>query len=122
VRPGAFAAQPLRVIAGGDQQHRGGIRADAVQGQQARRAGGDQRADQLIEPVQLGVQEPVAADWLAQRDPAAFQGGGPGGQDLIQLAEPGSGQAGPLRPSPQSSPGRARFPARPGYSRWPGCR
>ena len=61
VRPRAFAAQPLRVIPGGDQQQRGGIRADAVQGEQARRAGGDQRADQLAQAVQLGVQELHAA-------------------------------------------------------------
>ena len=41
VRPRALAAHPLRVVPGGDQQQRGGVRADAVQGQQARRAGGD---------------------------------------------------------------------------------
>jgi len=57
------------MIAGGDQQQRGCVRADAVQAQQTRRAGGDQRADQLIQAVQPGVQEPGAADWLAQRDP-----------------------------------------------------
>ena len=33
----------------------GGVRADAVQAEQARRAGSDQRADQLIQAVQLGA-------------------------------------------------------------------
>ena len=35
VRPGRLAAQPSRVVPGGDQQQRGGIRAGAVPGQQA---------------------------------------------------------------------------------------
>ena len=49
------------MVPGGDQQQRGGVRADAVQGEQARRAGSDQRDDQLIQAVQLGVQELGAA-------------------------------------------------------------
>ncbi len=57
VRPGGLAAQPLRVVPGGDQQQGGGIGADAVQAEQARRAGGDQRDDELIEAPELGVQE-----------------------------------------------------------------
>ena len=57
VRPGGLRAQPLRVVPGGDQQQRGGIRADAVEGEQARGAGGDERDDELVEPVDLPVEE-----------------------------------------------------------------
>jgi hypothetical protein len=35
VRPGGLAAQPFRVVCGGDQQQGGGVGADAVQGEQA---------------------------------------------------------------------------------------
>ena len=55
MRPRALAAQPFGMVPGGDQQQRGGIRADAEQAEQARRAGGDQRADQLIQAADLGA-------------------------------------------------------------------
>jgi hypothetical protein len=53
------------VIPGGDQQQRGGIRADAAQAEQAGCPGGDQRAGQLIKALHLGVQELGAAAQLA---------------------------------------------------------
>ena len=65
VRPRAFAAQPFRMVPGGDQQQRGGVGADAVQPEQARRAGGHQGDDELIEALELGVQELDAAAELA---------------------------------------------------------
>ena len=47
VRPGSLRPQPPGVVAGGDQQHGGGVRADAVPGEQAGGAGGHQRHDEL---------------------------------------------------------------------------
>ena len=35
VGPGGFGAKPFGVVPGGDQEQRGGVRADAVQGDQA---------------------------------------------------------------------------------------
>jgi hypothetical protein len=61
------------MVPGGDQHQRGGVRADAVQAQQARRAGGDQRDDQLIQALHLRVQELGAAAQLAQRNPQIVQ-------------------------------------------------
>jgi hypothetical protein len=51
VRPGGLAAQPVRVIARGDQQQGRGVRADAVKAEEAGGAGGDQRDDQVIQPL-----------------------------------------------------------------------
>jgi hypothetical protein len=48
VRPGCLGAQPVRVVARRDQQQGGGVRADAVQREQARSAGGHQGDDELI--------------------------------------------------------------------------
>ena len=53
VRPGRLGAQPLGVVARGDQEQGGGIGADAVQREQARGAGGDQRDDERIEAHEL---------------------------------------------------------------------
>src|SRR5258708_7289057 len=36
VRPGGFGAEPVGVVAGRDEQHGGGVRADAEQAEQAR--------------------------------------------------------------------------------------
>ena len=112
VRRRAFAAQPLRVIPGSDQQQRGGIRAGAVPGEQARRAGGDQRADQLFQAVQLGVQELHAATQLAQRDPGRIAGHitRPGGQRRDRGCQRGRGMPG--EPGPQLI--RAGHEQRPG--------
>jgi hypothetical protein len=51
VRPGGLAAQPFRVVPGGDEQHRGGVRSDAVEAEQGRRAGGDERDDQVVQAL-----------------------------------------------------------------------
>ena len=95
------------MIAGGDQQERGGVRADAVQGQQARRAFGDQRADQLIEAVQLAIEELGTAAELAQRDPGRVAGHvawpGPQRRDrLYQLRRGAPGEPGPQLPGGRS--------------------
>ena len=55
VRPGGLAAQPLGVVSGGDEQQGGGVRADPVEAEQAGRAGGDQRDDEVIQPADLGA-------------------------------------------------------------------
>jgi hypothetical protein len=39
------------VVPGGDEQQRGGVRTDPVQGEQARAAGGDQGDDELVQAV-----------------------------------------------------------------------
>src|SRR5215470_19563946 len=49
VRPGSLRPQPPGVVPGRDQQHGGGVRADAVEGEQAGGAGGHQRDDQLVQ-------------------------------------------------------------------------
>jgi hypothetical protein len=54
------------VVPGGDQELGGGVVADAVQGEQAGGAGGDQRDDQRIEALQLAVEELRAQPQLAQ--------------------------------------------------------
>jgi len=74
MRPGRLAAQPLRVIPRGDQQQGSGVRADALQAQQARGAPGDQRDDEFVEVPDLGIQEPGAAAQLPQRDPGGIAG------------------------------------------------
>src|SRR5215470_2949550 len=65
VRPGSLGAQPLGMVARGDQQHGRGVGADAVEREQARRAGRHQGNDQLIEAGLLAVQELGAAAGLA---------------------------------------------------------
>ena len=45
------------MISGGDQEQGGGVGADAVEGEQAGSAGGDERDDQLIEALELAVEE-----------------------------------------------------------------
>src|SRR3984885_11432890 len=68
VRPGGLAAQPLRAVPGRDEQQRGGIRADAVEAEQAGRAYGDQRDDEVIQAADLSIEELHAPAELAQRD------------------------------------------------------
>jgi len=75
VRPGGLAAQPLRVIAGRHQQQRRGVRADAVQGEQPRRASGHERDDEVVQPLELAVQELHAPAQLPQRDADRVLGG-----------------------------------------------
>ena len=100
VRPGGLAAQPLRVIPGRDQQQGRSVRADAVKAEQAGGAGGDERDDEVIEPVELAVEELHAPAQLPKRDPERVVRGvtraGPQGSD--RLGQRGSalpGEPGP---------------------------
>jgi hypothetical protein len=61
VRPGGFGSEPFGVVPGGDQEQRGGVRADAVQGDQAGGVPGNQGHDERIEADDLAVQELGAA-------------------------------------------------------------
>ena len=63
-REGCLPAEPLGVVAGGDEQLCGGDRADAVGGHQGVVGVGDDRADLGLEDVGLVVEELVA---LGQR-------------------------------------------------------
>jgi hypothetical protein len=58
----------VRVVPGRDQEQGGGVRADAVQGEQGRGAGGHQRDDELVEALELAGWELGAPPQLAQRD------------------------------------------------------
>ena len=66
MRPCGFGPQPPGVVPGGDEQGSGGVRADAVEAEQAGSADGDQRDDQLVQALELRVQELSAAAELAQ--------------------------------------------------------
>ena len=57
MRPGRLGPQPCGVVSGGDQEQGGGVGADAVQGEQAGGAGGDERDDQLVQALELAVEE-----------------------------------------------------------------
>jgi hypothetical protein len=88
------------VVPGRDQQQRCGVRADAVQGEQAGRAGGDGRDDEIIQPVELGVEELHAPAQLPQCDPDRVFGGvtGAGPQRRDGLGQRGGrvpGEPGP---------------------------
>ena len=88
------------MVPGRDEQQRGGVGADPVQGEQARGAGGDQGDDELVQAVELAVQELRAASQLPQRDAdgiardvagAGPQAGDPGDQGGRGVpGEPGS--------------------------------
>jgi hypothetical protein len=86
VHPGGLAAQPLRVVPG-DEQQRGGVRADAVEAEQAGCAGGDQRDDKVIQPLNLRVEELHAPAQFPQRDAQRVLGSvtwaGPQGGGLL---------------------------------------
>jgi len=62
------------VVTGRDQQQRGGVRADAVQREQAGGAARNERADELIEPLELGIEELGAPTQLPQRDAGGVAG------------------------------------------------
>ena len=53
-RPRSAAAG---VVPGGDEEQRGGVRADSVQGEQAGGAGGDEGDDELVEAAELAIEE-----------------------------------------------------------------
>ena len=81
--------------------------------EQARRAGGDQRADQVIQALQLGVQELGAAAQLAQRDPGArSRGTSPGRGRSAAIASTSCAGVVPGEPGPQLI--RAGHDQRPG--------
>ena len=56
------------MVPGGDEQQRGGVGTDPVQGEQARGAGSDEGDDELVQALELAVQELSASSQLAQRD------------------------------------------------------
>ena len=60
MRPGGFAAKPLWTVAGGDEEQRGGVGANAVQSERAGCMRGDERDEQFVETVDL-VGEELAA-------------------------------------------------------------
>ena len=55
MRPGGFAAHPLRVVAGGDTEDGGGVDTDAVEAHQTGSRGGDELAEDDLEPGDLLV-------------------------------------------------------------------
>ena len=114
VRPGRLRAQPLRVVPGGDQEQGGGVGADPVQGEQAGGTSGDERADELIQALELGAGEFRAPARLAQRDAGgvADDVAGPGPQRR-QAADQACGRV-PGEPDAQViGPGQDQCP-------WPG--
>src|SRR6266487_3694439 len=52
VRPGGLGAESSGMVPGGDEQQRGGVGTDPVQGQKARGAGGDQGDDELVQALE----------------------------------------------------------------------
>ncbi|HET9895486.1 MAG TPA: hypothetical protein VFQ44_11200 [Streptosporangiaceae bacterium] len=78
MRPGGLAAQSFRVVACGDEEHRGGVGADAAEAEQVRSAGGDERDDELVGAADLGIGEFDAADWFPQRDAKRVLAASPG--------------------------------------------
>jgi len=60
---GGLAGQPVRIVAGGDEQLGGSVHADAVAIQEPGRDPGDQPSDLPVELADLGVQgEPAAPE------------------------------------------------------------
>jgi hypothetical protein len=45
------------MVPGSDQEQRGRVGADAIQGEQPRSVAGDERADQVIEAAELSIEE-----------------------------------------------------------------
>jgi hypothetical protein len=56
VRERGFVAQPMRVVAGGDQQDGGGVDTDAVEGQQAGGGGAHEHRELVVETVSGGLE------------------------------------------------------------------
>jgi hypothetical protein len=56
MREGSFRAQPLRVVAGADQQLAGGLDPDPGQGDQRGSGRGDQGLQLGVELVELGLE------------------------------------------------------------------
>ena len=77
------------MVARRDQQQRGGVRAGAVQGEQARGTGGDEGDDERIQALQLAVEEFRAPSQLPQRDAG-------GVADHVARPRPQRERAGPV--------------------------
>ena len=71
MRPGGLTAQPLGVVPGRDQEQGSGVGADTMQGEQAGGTSGDERDDELIQALELGVEELRAPSQLPQRERVA---------------------------------------------------
>jgi hypothetical protein len=114
VRPGGLGPQPLGVVPSGDEQDRGGVGADAVQGDQARSMTGDQGPDEVIQALDLAAGELGAPPEFAQGDPGvvADDSAGPGPQGR-QLGDQVSGSV-PGEPGAQVLKGRSRSGPGPG--------
>jgi hypothetical protein len=63
--PGRFGAKPLGVVAGDDEEHGGGVGADAVDGEEAWGVQRDEGDDELVEADELSVEELGAPSELA---------------------------------------------------------
>jgi len=89
------------VVSGGDQEHGRGAGADAVEAEQAGSRGGDERDDEVVQPLDLAVEEARAPAQLAQRDADRVPGGiaRPGPQGRDRLGQRGRGVPG--EPGPQ---------------------
>ena len=84
VRPGGFRPQPLGMVARRDQEQRGSVRADAVQGEQAGRAHGwsARGDDELIQSRELAVRRKLSAppssrSAIRVASPSSIAGPGP---------------------------------------------
>ena len=56
--PGRLRAQPLGVVAGSDEQGGGRVGTDAAERQEHGRGGEEEGSDELVEPGDLGIEEP----------------------------------------------------------------
>src|ERR1700749_177975 len=86
--PGRRAAQPIGVVAGGDQQGGGGVDSDSVQFEQSGGDFLDQVAEQPVQRPLLGVEGQDPSAQAAQRrlggeDRRVAVGGGPHGGGLL---------------------------------------
>jgi len=63
---GGLGAQPLGVVAGGDQELASGVDPDPGQGDQRGRDRGDQQLELDVEPVELGLELLPATDQAPQ--------------------------------------------------------
>ena len=109
MRPGRFAAQPLGMVAGGDQQDGGDIRADAVDAQQAGGLQCDQRREDVVEAVDLLGEILRSAAQLAQARPGwRSQRSRRAGSQRGQLGDQGVGGVPAKRARRSSGPVRTR--------------
>ena len=96
VGEGGFGAEPLGVVAGGDQQLAGGVDPDPGQGEQGGRGRGDQRSEVVVELVEFALELLPAAGEGAQ---GGLGGGGGAGEGPGPDGYTGIDQGLVLRPS-----------------------